>query len=333
MSKIVIYGANSSGKTNFGYALFDIVAVLTDKQTDFHQLDEGSFLNADSDEKEAVFTYVFQKNDKTITYEYMKSAPSVITYERLEIDGKKVFSYDFKSKEKDFSNMDMLFADSLNFDYFENNFAVLRYIAYNTLQPDDSYVKFIMNFVSHMLWFRSVQENGYIGLTTGVEALDPWIAKNNLNKEFQRFLKKLANLETEIDIVSQNNNNPFIVEKHKNASFIFSGIASSGTKALELLFFWSRRFNEVSFLYMDEFDAFYHFDLAIKVLKYIVDLDNVQAIFTSHNSYLATNDILRPDCYYVLKKGKLVSFVDSTDREIREGHNLEKLLRNGEFDG
>lgn len=333
LSKIVIYGANSSGKTNFGYALFDIVAVLTDKQTDFHQLDEGSFLNADSDEKEAVFTYVFQKNNKIITYEYRKSAPSVITYECLEIDGKKVFSYDFKSKEKDFSNMDMLFAESLNFDYFENNFAVLRYIAYNTLQPDDSYVKFIMNFVSHMLWFRSVQENGYIGLTTGVEALDPWIAKNNLNKEFQRFLKKLADIETEIDIVSQNNNNPFIVEKHKNASFIFSGIASSGTKALELLFFWSRRFNEVSFLYMDEFDAFYHFDLAIKVLKYIVDLDNVQAIFTSHNSYLATNDILRPDCYYVLKKGKLASFVDSTDREIREGHNLEKLLRNGEFDG
>ncbi len=313
--------------------MFDIVAVLTDKHTEMRQLDEGSFLNADCDKKEATFTYVFQKKDSTITYEYRKSAPSVITFERLEIDGKKVFSYDFKSKEKDFANMDMLFADNLNFDYFENNFAVLRYIAYNTVQPDDSYVKFIMHFVSHMLWFRSLQENGYIGLMTGVEALDPWIAKNNLNKEFQSFLKKLANIESEIDIVSQNDNNSFIVEKHKNARFLFSGVASSGTRALELLFFWSKRFDEVSFLFLDEFDAFYHYDLAINVLKYIVDLDNVQAVFTTHNSYLASNDIMRPDCYYILKKGKLASFVDSTEREIREGHNLEKLLRNGEFDG
>ena len=84
---------------------------------------------------------------------------------------------------------------------------------------------------------------------------------------------------------------------------------------------------------MDEFDAFYHFDLAKNVLKYIIAMDNIQAVFTTHNSYLASNDIMRPDCYFTLKNGKLTSFVDSTEREIREGHNLEKLLRNGEFDG
>jgi hypothetical protein len=72
--------------------------------------------------------------------------------------------------------------------------------------------------------------------------------------------------------------------------------------------------------------------LARNVIKYIVDLDNVQAVFTTHNSYLASNAVLRPDCYFVLANGKLTSFVDSTDRELREGHNLEKMLRNGEFD-
>ena len=229
--------------------------------------------------------------------------------------------------------MDMLYANNLNFEYFENNFAVLRYIAYNTLQPEDSCVKFIMNFVSHMLWFRSLQDNGYIGFTTGSEALDPWIAGNKLNKEFQFFLKKLANIDTEIDIALPDRQPPILVEKHKNTNFIFNRIASSGTKALELFFYWSRKFNDVSFLFLDEFDAFYHFDLAKNILKYIVNLDNVQAAFTTHNPYLASNDILRPDCYFTLKNGKLTSFVDSTEREIREGHNLEKLLRNGEFDG
>lgn len=333
LSKVVIYGPNSSGKTNFGFALFDIVGVLTDKQTEALQRDENSFINADSDLKEAKFSYVFKKNTETIVYEYVKSKPSMITYESLIIDGTKVYSYDFRTKEKDFSRLDIVNADNLNFEYFENNFAVLRYIAYNTIQPDDSYVKFIMNFVSHMLWFRSLHHNGYIGFTTGIEALEPWIVNNKLNKEFQSFLKKIANIDTDIDIAYSELQLPVLVEKHKNTSFVFSAIASSGTKALELLFYWSKRFNEVSFLFMDEFDAFYHYDLARNVLKYIINLDNVQAAFTTHNSYLASNDILRPDCYYILNHGKLTSFVDSTEREIREGHNLEKLLRNGEFDG
>jgi hypothetical protein len=123
-----------------------------------------------------------------------------------------------------------------------------------------------------------------------------------------------------------------LIEKHKKVPLIFGETASSGTRALELFFYWSRRFKDVSFLFVDEFDAFYHFDLAKNVLKYVYELDNVQAVFTTHNSYLASNSILRPDCYFNLINGTLKSFADSTNRELREGHNLEKMLRNGEFD-
>lgn len=333
LSKLIIYGPNSSGKSNLGFALFDIVGLLTDKRTDLHQIDEGSFINADSDKKEASFLYEFKKGEDSIVYEYKKSSPRRITYEALTINQKKIFSYDFEKRKKDFANMALISADQLNFEYFENNFAVLRYIAYNTVQQEDSYVKFIMNFVSHMLWFRSLQENGYIGFTTEIEMLDTWIANNNLNKEFQAFLKKLAGIEIEIGVFQQNQQPPILVEKHKKTDFIFNSIASTGTRALELLFYWSKRFNEVSFLFLDEFDAFYHYNLARNVIEYIIDLDNVQAIFTTHNSYLASNDLMRPDCYLILNHGRLTSFVDSTEREIREGHNLEKMLRNGEFDG
>ena len=58
----------------------------------------------------------------------------------------------------------------------------------------------------------------------------------------------------------------------------------------------------------------------------------MQTILTSHNTYIATNDLLRPDCYFQIKDGVLKSLADSTDRELREGHNLEKMLRQGEFD-
>ena len=333
LSKVVIYGANSSGKSNFGFALFDIVGLLTDKNTIPNQNDELTFINADSDSDVATFTYVFKKQNDYITYSYKKKKPKVITYEELYINDTKIFSYDFESKKFDLVNMGTIFADSLNFDYFENNFAILRYIANNTNQPESSYVKFIMNFVSHMLWFRSLQENGYIGLTTGGDSLNQWIADNNLVKDFQMFLRDLAGMELNLDVYQIQQPAPIklLVEKHKNKVLPFEQIASSGTRALELLFYWSKRFNEVSFLFMDEFDAFYHFDLAENVIKYIVNLDNVQTVFTTHNPKLASNEILRPDCYYTLQNGKLTSFADSTERELREGHNLEKMLRNGEF--
>ena len=333
LSKIIIYGANSSGKSNFGFALFDIVGLLTDKNTEQGQNDKTTFINADSDGDIAKFTYVFKKQNDMITYTYHKKAPKEITFEELYINNLKIFSYDFEKKTFDLARMDLINAENLNFEYFENNFAILRYVANNTAQPEQSYVKFIMNFVSHMLWFRSLKDNGYIGLTIGSDQLAPWIAENNLAKEFQRFLSDLAGIESNIDVVELKQPTPtkVLVEKHKNASFAFEQIASSGTKALELLFYWSRRFNEVSFLFMDEFDAFYHFELAKNVIKYIINLDNVQAVFTTHNSYLASNELLRPDCYYNLENGKLTSFADSTERELRVGHNLEKMLRNGEF--
>ena len=42
---------------------------------------------------------------------------------------------------------------------------------------------------------------------------------------------------------------------------------------------------------------------------------------------------MRPDCYFILSDNKLTSFADATNRELREGHNLEKLYMSGEFDG
>lgn len=335
LSKAVIYGANASGKSNFGFALFDIVGLLTDKNTHYCQNDEQTFINADSDSNVATFEYVFKNKKDTIVYLYKKKSPKIITYEELYINNNIIYSYDFEKKDFNNTNLKEIYADNLNFNYFENNFTILRYVANNTIQPDNSHVKFIMDFVSHMLWFRSLQENGYIGLTTGLEVLNDWISDNNLDKEFQRFLLDLANIKIDLDIVnsSQSINKKYLVEKHKRGMFPFEQVASSGSKSLELLFYWSKKFKDVSFLFMDEFDAFYHFDLAMNVVKYVTNYDNMQAIITTHNPYLASNEILRPDCYFILENGKLTSFADSTERELREGHNLEKMLKNGEFNG
>ena len=54
---------------------------------------------------------------------------------------------------------------------------------------------------------------------------------------------------------------------------------------------------------------------------------------TTHNTNLMTNQLMRPDCVFILSRdGRITALCDATDRELREGHNLEKLYIGGEFE-
>ena len=95
-----------------------------------------------------------------------------------------------------------------------------------------------------------------------------------------------------------------------------------------------KRFDNVSLLFMDEFDAYYHFALSARIIELIKKHRNLQAIFTTHNTFLMSNRILRPDCYFMMEGGRLKSYTEKADgRELREGHNLEKIYRNGGLNG
>lgn len=331
LDKIVIYGPNASGKSNLGFALFDIVGLLTDKQ--LVPQDDSAFINADSGKNEAVFTYEFKMGEDIITYCYKKASPKKLTYESLTVNKKSIFTYDFEKGNGDFVHMNLIGAENLNFEYFGNNLALLRFIANNTKQEENSPVRFVMNFVMHMLWFRSLRNNGYMGLMTGPHSIDDWMIENEYVEDFQSFLKEFAGVVRNVDGFKFSKESTLLVEVHKHAYLSFNRVASSGTNALKLFYYWSKRFKEVSLLYMDEFDAYYHFKLAKKVLQYVIGFDNLQAVLTTHDPYLASNDILRPDSYFMLRDGKLVSFPDSTERELKPGHSLDKMLRNGEFNG
>ena len=118
--------------------------------------------------------------------------------------------------------------------------------------------------------------------------------------------------------------------KFKSGEVDFFEIASRGTKSLTLFYAWLIRLNDVSFVFIDEFDAFYHVDLAKRVVEELLKL-NVQAILTTHDTTIMTNDLLRPDCYFVLSEGKIKSLPDLTEKELRQAHNLEKMYRAGVF--
>lgn len=335
LNKAIIFGANGSGKSNLGLAMFDIIQVLTDNNLEIRMLDQVSFLNINNPLDYAEFSYTFQLSENIVEYTYRKSSPKKIIYEQLKVNNKVAFICDFTDKKiTDFSAV-VLNAPNLAYESYHWDISFLRYINSNASLPENSVVRKIFEFVNGMLWFRSLQENGYIGLQSGSDGLVNWIVSNNYTEDFRLFLNKVANLDFEFETGIKENLSPTktLLVKGENRKIYFDSTASTGTKATMLLFYWMKHFDKVKFIFMDEFDAFYHFELAKNILELIIsEYKDIQVVFTSHNTVLANNQLLRPDCCFTLVNGELKSFKDRTTRELRESHNLEKLLRSGEFD-
>lgn len=328
ISTAVIYGKNSSGKTNLGYAIFDITLHLVDKEQVAEQ--HTNYLNANSDENFATFSYTFLFDNDEVVYKYRKQSSKKLIYEELYVNNNKVFSYNFLDRKNDFSNLAAIQADTLNFGFKDMNLSIVRYIANNSNLDKNSIIHKFMKFVSHMLWFRSIGINNYIGYYKGVEQLMDQIIKNGSVTKFEKFLKDCG-ITHDLVVGKDLFSNDILAVKFNHKVIPFWEIASNGTQALTLYFYWSQKFNDISFLFIDEFDAFYHTELAEFMIKEISQKKEFQTVLTTHNTALMSNRFLRPDCYFILSSNKLYSLTKCTEKELREGHNLEKMYRNGEF--
>ena len=88
--------------------------------------------------------------------------------------------------------------------------------------------------------------------------------------------------------------------------------------------------NEVSFVFIDEFDAFYHHELSRLIINKLKE-SGVQFVVTTHNTSIMSNDLLRPDCYYLMYNDKILPLSKCTNKELREAHNIEKIYKSGAF--
>ena len=51
-----------------------------------------------------------------------------------------------------------------------------------------------------------------------------------------------------------------------------------------------------------------------------------------HRRDLMNNDLMRPDCYFVLTDEKIDSLNRLTEKDLRLAHNLQKLFKAHAFD-
>ncbi len=324
LNNIIIYGKNAVGKTNLGTALMDIKDNFV-RIPNFLILDQN-YINADSNKKEARFKYIFEIDNNEIVYEYKKGEDARLTLETLEINQNHIFTYNHISKKKNLGNIELINASTLNWETLENNVSILNYIVNNIPLDESNILKKLYEFISGMSF---ISGNNLLENKNNIYIED--IIEKNQVKELERFLNKF-DINEKLELKTLPTGKKEIYLQHKKSIDFITSI-SSGTKALVKLFIWLRNIEKLAFLYIDEFDAFYHYELSEKIIKMLENINNCQTVTTTHNTSLLSNRIMRPDCFFILNTERLTSIVNSTDRELREGHNLEKLYRSGEFDG
>lgn len=327
LNKVIIYGKNAIGKSNFGLALFDIVTHLSGKNVTPGLYD--FYLNVENTRGYAEFLYVFQFDASTVEYSYKKDDNQVLLSERIVLDQKVLLDYDYKTKSGDSQGLRAL-APTLNWVFQEDD-SILRYVMNNTVLDEMHPLRQMMHYVSNMLWFRSLDENRYIGYKTKSTDYFDFVFEEGMLQEFETFLKK-AGINDKLT-VKKDPSGKKVLYFDLPRPLPFFKVASNGTKALYTFFYWYKTSAKVSLMFIDEFDAFYHYELAETIVEMLEKSQGYQTILTSHNTNLLTNRIMRPDCYFILSEHGLSSLANATKRELREGHNLEKLYISGEFDG
>lgn len=331
VNKAIIYGKNGIGKTALGFAIFDIISHLTDNKS----LKRGNYRNLEHLDRPATFRYFFKFDNDEIVYAYTKFDQYDLRKEELTVNGREVIRFNYFSDSEEDRFVDDTLKGSLNIDLKDNKLSVLKYIYRNTPTNPYSPVTKLINFCENMLWYRSLSEgNSYMGFTTERFELTELIRKNDKLDEFQNFLQQNGlnyqlGFEKDADGYTLY---AYYSNGSRTAKAPFTSLASTGTQALLLYFAWSTvAFPKISFLFMDEFDAFFHYESAELIVKLLNGQSGFQSVLTTHNTYLMQNRLTRPDCCFLLTKNKISNLYESTNREIREAHNLEKMYINGAF--
>ena len=326
----LVYGINGSGKSNLGLAIFDIILHLTDKEKTIDLYDY--YLNLTNSNTMAKFYYKFKFGNDILEYEYQKDKPQNLVSEVVKINNKLIAEYDYLTNKFE---LNLEGTESLNKNLNGNNISFIKYINNNINPKEDSeqfkikkIIEKFISFVDNMLFFASLNGNFYQGFKKGNGTISDEIINNGKLKDFENFLNE-AGVTYKL-IEKKIGKDKRIYCKFKSGEVDFFEIASKGTFSLTLFYSWLISLDKVSFVFIDEFDAFYHVDLAKRVVEELLKL-NIQAILTTHDTTIMTNDLLRPDCYFVLSEGKIKSLPDLTEKELRQAHNLEKMYRAGAF--
>ncbi len=325
----IIYGPNGSGKSNLGLAMVDPVLHLLDSPSHLNTLD-SNYLNGRAGVKIAEFKFDFCFDGVEVNYAYGKQSRTQMIYEHLTIDGEKVLHIDRRKSPN--ACIDLQGAESLKTNIGNSDISLLKYVRSNAIldeAPTNKLLGKLLAFIDGMVFFRSLdytRTGEYVGKNIGVKRLSQSIIDGGALKDFEQFLNE-AGITCSLVVDASHNGEKNIYFDFGHTKLEFGLVASTGTLSLGIFYFWWLRFKnqDVTFAYIDEFDAFYHHTLATNIVDKITRT-HCQTLMTTHNTGIMSNDLLRPDCYFVLDK-TIKPITALTGKELRKAHNLEKIYK------
>lgn len=254
----LIYGRNATGKTNFGRGLLDIKSLLCGMQS-------RGLINEDGAAK---FKYEFKFGNDEVVYKYSRFANTELCDEELYINGEAIFKCDFKNSKFDFQGLSIISAKTvntnryLNKDEMDNEYVLpfLRWLINNTAFSDDSVLIQLFEYVRKMDMITVGNDLLYSNRNFLENLKNPVYLHN-----FEDFLN-LMGIECKLVLQELPDGQVELYFSHKKLVPFYS-TASSGTLALTSLY--QKIVSNLSLIYLDDFAAFYHYEMAEKLISFI----------------------------------------------------------------
>lgn len=349
IGKGIIYGRNATGKTNLGRAIGDIVDTVIGGIR-LYNFSINKIINAASDENVVTFKYEFQFDEEIIVYLYKRNQFDDLVYENLFVNNQQIYEISYEQGMFNVIDLEKIEAQTIQIDKYlglikrkneeleieeeeREQVPFLRYLLTNGAIVSDSVLYKLEEYIKRMRFYSVTQQLNFLKRSKIVVSFTDYLGNVEHLKHFEEFLNVMG-VECKLIALRSAEGHFELFFKQKNPIPFYEN-ASSGT--LSLTNFYMRYVaigRTPSFIYMDEFDAFYQYEMAERLVKYFkVNYPDTQVLMTTHNTNLMNNHLMRPDCLFILSRdGRLTALCDATERELREGHNLEKLYIGGEFE-
>lgn len=280
--------------------------------------------------------YIFSIEGKTIQYEITHNVSSKALQEFLLIENKLVLSRSGSHGELHIGTF------SIKEDNLDADTLFLRTASFNTGRfPQEPTLRAFMNFLLNSRYIDGYNQSARFGKTIqkyaeeyGVEKLNQYL--NAFQYDF--FLEygfESSGEGLHIHLGSDNKSVFFKRKSYPIPSAFYS--ESQGNQVFaDLLPQLISAIEQPGMLIIDEFGNSLHNKLAEKIIHFFMTKSiKSQLFFTSHDTNLISNSVLRPDQIHVVtfegKDGSKVRRI-STYRP-REAQNLEKMYLGGMFEG
>lgn len=227
-------------------------------------------------------------------------------------------------------------------DELDANTLFLRTASFNTGRfPQDPILRSFMNYLLNSHYIDGYNQSARIGKTVRKYAEENGVERiNNYLKEFNYDFSIEYGSESEGEglhvIVGSDKKSIFFKRNSFPIPNDFFGESQGNQVFADLLPQLINVIEQPGMLIIDEFGNSLHNKLAEKIVTFFMQKSkNSQLFFTSHDTNLISNSVLRPDQINVIsfegKNGSLVRRVSQF--KPREAQNLEKMYLGGMFEG